>query len=98
MTKPAQDVCFQRGAVGELDDNLSVANANLSTKKNTRAVAATQFTAYMAMMNLVISYSATWQGHAIELWGYPTTLVLDGLAGLVCLACLPFLVKPPANG
>lgn len=62
----------------------------------TPAVAATQFTAYMAMMNLVITYTATWQGHAIELWGYPTTLVLDGLAGLVCLACLPFMVKPAA--
>lgn len=64
----------------------------------TPAVAATQFTAYMAMMNLVISYSATWQGHAIELWGYPTTLVLDGIAGLLCLACLPYLVKPAAKG
>lgn len=64
----------------------------------TPAVAATQFTAYMAMMNLVITYTATWQGHAIELWGYPTTLALDGLAGLLCLGCLPFLVKPSRAG
>ena len=34
------------------------------------AVAATQFTAYMAMMNLAIAYSATWQGIAIEALGY----------------------------
>ncbi len=62
----------------------------------TPAVAATQFTAYMAMMNLVISYSATWQGYAIEAWGYPMTLTLDAVAGLVCLVCLPFMVKPQA--
>jgi PAT family beta-lactamase induction signal transducer AmpG len=40
-------------------------------------VAATQFTAYMAMMNLAISYSATWQGIAIEALGYPKTLLID---------------------
>jgi PAT family beta-lactamase induction signal transducer AmpG len=62
----------------------------------TPAVAATQFTAYMAMMNLVISYSATWQGYAIEAWGYPMTLTLDAVAGLVCLVCLPFMVKSQA--
>ncbi len=43
----------------------------------TRRVAATQFTAYMAMTNLVYSYSAVWQGHAVERWGYPVTLALD---------------------
>lgn len=58
----------------------------------TPAVAATQFTAYMALCNLVITYSATWQGFAIERWGYPITLTIDGLAGLVCIALLPFLV------
>ena len=51
-------------------------------------VAATQFTAYMALMNLVISYTAFWQGHAIEAFGYPMTLVLDAVAGLLCLAVL----------
>jgi PAT family beta-lactamase induction signal transducer AmpG len=56
------------------------------------AVAATQFTAYMAIMNFVISYSATWQGWTIENWGYPLTLVIDGGAGMLCLACLPFMV------
>jgi PAT family beta-lactamase induction signal transducer AmpG len=59
------------------------------------AVAATQFTAYMAIMNFVISYSATWQGWTIENWGYPLTLVIDGGAGMLCLACLPFMVPRP---
>ncbi len=57
----------------------------------TPAVAATQFTAYMALSNLVISYSATWQGFAIEHWGYPVTLALDSATGLVCLLLLPFM-------
>jgi MFS family permease len=57
------------------------------------AVAATQFTAYMAMLNLVIAYSATWQGWWIERFGYPSTLLADAALGLVCLAVLP-LMKP----
>ena len=60
------------------------------------AVAATQFTAYMAMMNLAIAYSATWQGIAIEALGYPNTLLIDAVAGLLCLAVLPF-IKPSAT-
>ena len=60
------------------------------------AVAATQFTAYMAMMNLAIAYSATWQGIAIEALGYPKTLLIDALTGLLCLAVLPF-IKPAAT-
>jgi PAT family beta-lactamase induction signal transducer AmpG len=58
----------------------------------TPAVAATQFTAYMALMNLVISYSAAWQGQAIEKIGYPATLTLDSIAGLLCIALLPMMV------
>jgi PAT family beta-lactamase induction signal transducer AmpG len=56
-------------------------------------VAATQFTAYMAMLNFVIAYSARWQGWAIERWGYPTTLAVDSVLGLVSLACLPFMTR-----
>ncbi len=59
-------------------------------------VAATQFTAYMAMMNLAIAYSATWQGIAIEALGYPKTLFIDALTGLLCLAVLP-LIKASAT-
>jgi hypothetical protein len=51
-------------------------------------VAATQFTAYMALLNLGISYSASWQGWAIDRFGYPTTLVADALTGLLCLIFL----------
>ena len=54
-------------------------------------VAATQFTAYMAMMNLVTVYTAWWQGYAIERWGYPSTLYLDGALGLVCIAIIPLM-------
>lgn len=58
----------------------------------TPAVAATQFTAYMAMSNFVITYSATWQGYAIERFGYPVTLLIDGVFGLVCISLLPLMV------
>lgn len=69
----------------------------------TPAVAATQFTAYMAIFNLVISYSSTWQGFGSVHWGYPVTLALDSAFGLVSLALLPFLkprasTTPPAVG
>jgi PAT family beta-lactamase induction signal transducer AmpG len=60
------------------------------------AVAATQFTAYMALMNLAISYSATWQGIAIDAWGYPTTMMVDGILGLCCILVIPWL-KPSAD-
>jgi PAT family beta-lactamase induction signal transducer AmpG len=59
----------------------------------TPAVAATQFTAYMALLNFGIQYSARWQGLALERWGYPTTLMIDGTIGLISLTLLP-LVAP----
>ncbi len=58
-------------------------------------VAATQFTAYMAMMNLAISYSATWQGIAAEAIGYPNTLLLDAITGPLCVLLLPFIMPSP---
>ena len=58
------------------------------------AVAATQFTAYMAVMNLVLSWSAAWQGYAAERFGYPIALTLDATIGLVCLVALPFMTPP----
>jgi len=64
----------------------------------TPAVAATQFTAYMALMNLCISYTATWQGSVVELIGYPQTLVLDSVVGLLGMALLPFMRPPNASG
>ena len=63
----------------------------------TPRVAATQFTAYMAMQNFVISYTATWQGWAVERWGYPRTLVADSLFGLVGLTLLPLMAPSPRH-
>ena len=60
---------------------------------DTPAVAATQFTAYMALLNLVIAYSAAWQGWWIERFGYPNTLLVDGCFGLVCILLLPLMTK-----
>lgn len=54
-------------------------------------VAATQFTAYMALLNFAISYSATWQGIAVERWGYPVTLTIDAVVGILPLALLPWM-------
>src|SRR3954468_15049722 len=59
-------------------------------------VAATQFTAYMAMMNLAIAFAATWQGVAIEAWGYPTTLLIDAIAGPLCVLLLPAMKQVSA--
>jgi MFS family permease len=56
-----------------------------------KTVAATQFTAYMSLLNLTIWYSATWQGWSIEKLGYPMTLRLDVGIGLLCLAVLPWV-------
>lgn len=67
-------------------------------------VAATQFTAYMAMLNLTIAYSAWWQGRAAARVGYPLTFLVDAGFGLVCLMLLPFMSKwveekrPPDRG
>jgi PAT family beta-lactamase induction signal transducer AmpG len=56
-------------------------------------VAATQFTAYMAMQNLAIAFAASWQGVAIEAWGYPTTLLVDALIGPVGCLLLPAMKR-----
>lgn len=57
------------------------------------AVAATQFTGYMALHNFVYSYSSLWQGKYADLHGYAKTLFLDGWIAFVPLILLPFL-KP----
>jgi PAT family beta-lactamase induction signal transducer AmpG len=57
-------------------------------------VAATQFTAYMAMQNLAIAFAASWQGVVIEAWGYPTTLLVDALVGPIGLLLLPAMKQP----
>jgi len=64
------------------------ARAALFMDVSSARVAATQFTAYMALLNLGISYSAKWQGWAVDRYGYPLTLLADALIGLLCLAFL----------
>jgi len=61
------------------------------------AVAATQFTAYMALLNLSIAYSATWQGISIEALGYPKTMLIDAIVGLLCIAVLPWIRSVRGN-
>jgi PAT family beta-lactamase induction signal transducer AmpG len=60
-------------------------------------VAGTQFTAYMALSNVAIATSASWQGIAIDAWGYPITLLIDAAVGLLGLALLPLLKPTPAG-
>lgn len=54
-------------------------------------VAGTQFTAYMAMQNIVLSYTAMWQGEAISRFEYAACLLIDCGIGAVVLLVLPFL-------
>jgi PAT family beta-lactamase induction signal transducer AmpG len=60
-------------------------------------VAATQFTAYMALLNLAIAYSAVWQGIASEAFGYPKMLLIDALIGPLCVLLLPWMRNPLGN-
>lgn len=57
-------------------------------------VAATQFSGYMALRNLVYSYSAGWQGWFADLQGYAATLRLDAVIAFVPLIAIFFLRKP----
>ena len=57
------------------------------------AVAATQFTGYMALHNFVYSYSSLWQGKHADLYGYAKVLFMDGWIAFIPLILLPFL-KP----
>ena len=61
----------------------------------TKAVAATQFTAYMAMSNLVITYTSWWQGQSVVRWGYPVTLAIDAAVGLIVVFLLPLMRARP---
>ena len=65
---------------------------SLSTMGMTNpAVAATQFTAFMAMGNVAISYGNFWQGIVADRFDYAMVLYLDALVMLVPLAIIPFL-------
>jgi predicted MFS family arabinose efflux permease len=75
------------------------ARAALFMDVSSPRVAATQFTAYMALLNLSISYSAKWQGWAVDRYGYPATLAADAVIGLICLAFLAAMgqIRPTAS-
>lgn len=55
------------------------------------AVAATQFTAFMAMGNLVVSYTNYWQGIVAENFDYAKVLYIDSLLVILPLLIIPFL-------
>lgn len=55
------------------------------------AVAATQFTAFMAMSNLAISIGNFWQGMVAEKFDYATVFYLDSAIVLLVVLVIPFL-------
>ncbi len=55
-------------------------------------VAATQFTGYMALNNLVYSYSSLWQGRFADSSGYAHTMYLDSALVIIPLLFIPFLI------
>ncbi len=58
-------------------------------------IAATHFTALMAMTNIVISFTYFWQGQAIDVeawnWTLWQVLQVDSLFGLAFLLVIPFI-------
>lgn len=58
-------------------------------------IAATHFTALMAMTNLVFSYTSVWQGRALSAeawhWTIPQILLFDSILGVLFLFILPFV-------
>jgi MFS family permease len=68
------------------------------------AVAATQFTGFMALRNLTITYTNTWQGAAVDAWSYSTVFYLDAALAIIPILVIPFLVErktrevPPSRG
>jgi predicted MFS family arabinose efflux permease len=55
------------------------------------AVAATQFTAYMAISNVAISIGNLWQGVIAERFDYSLALYIDAALVVFALALIPFL-------
>lgn len=54
-------------------------------------VAATQFTGFMALMNLTIAYTNFWQGLVAEAYDFATVLYLDAALVIVPVLVLPFM-------
>lgn len=55
------------------------------------AIAATQFTGFMALRNLTISYTNAWQGVAVDAWGYSTLFFIDAALAILPILVIPFL-------
>ncbi len=68
-------------------------------------VAATQFTGYMALKNLAISYTNLWQGAVADAQGFAVVLFIDAALVLMPVLLIPFLrpaartaAQPPSRG
>jgi PAT family beta-lactamase induction signal transducer AmpG len=68
------------------------------------AIAATQFTGFMALRNLTISYTNAWQGAAVDAWDYSTMFYFDAGLAIIPILVIPFLAErmtkeiPPSRG
>ena len=63
------------------------------------AVAATQFTAYMAISNLCVSITNYWQGTVAENFDYSVALYIDSALIIAAVVLLPFIKnRQPATG
>ena len=68
------------------------------------AIAATQFTGFMALRNLTISYTNAWQGAAVDRWDYSTMFFIDAGLAIIPILVIPFLwerrtrQQPPSLG
>lgn len=68
------------------------------------AIAATQFTGFMALRNLTIAYTNAWQGAAVDRFDYAWTLYADAAIALIPMLVIPFLRErqttpaPPSTG
>jgi len=68
------------------------------------AIAATQFTGFMALRNLTISYTQAWQGAAVDAWNYSAMFYIDAGLAILPILVIPFLrerdssIQPPSAG
>lgn len=67
-------------------------------------IAATQFTGFMALRNLTISYTNAWQGAAVDRFDYGTMFYIDAALAILPILVIPFLreraerQEPPSSG
>ena len=62
------------------------------------AIAATQFTGFMALRNLTISYTNAWQGAAVAEWDYSTMFYIDAALAVIPILLIPFLRERQDRG